>query len=130
MRLFKRGLVTLLSVYAILVIGIQFLELAHLYHGHTQWQEMPRRPFEDISIETADGETINLWFMAGDDACYVCLLCHGNGGNNSYRTHQIQLLHERGYAVAIFDYRGYGKSSGFPTEKFRDNGDEVDGGIK
>jgi len=106
-----------LIAYVVLAVGIQFLERAHLYHEAREWRETPIEPFEDILTSTPDGESINVWYIPQERALYVCLLCHGNGGNNSYRVNQIHLLHERGYAVAIFDYRGYGRSSGRPTEK-------------
>jgi fermentation-respiration switch protein FrsA (DUF1100 family) len=47
----------------------------------------------------------------------VVLFCHGNAGNISHRLDSIRLFHELGLSVLIFDYRGYGQSSGKPTEK-------------
>ena len=47
----------------------------------------------------------------------VVLFCHGNAGNISHRLDSIRLFHELGLSVLIFDYRGYGQSSGKPTEQ-------------
>ncbi len=47
----------------------------------------------------------------------VILFCHGNAGNISHRLEYINLLLDMGVNVFIFDYRGYGKSSGRPSEK-------------
>ncbi len=47
----------------------------------------------------------------------VILYCHGNGGNISHRLEVIQLLNRVGLAVFIFDYRGYGRSQGSPSEQ-------------
>jgi fermentation-respiration switch protein FrsA (DUF1100 family) len=44
------------------------------------------------------------------------LFCHGNAGNIWNRIDVIWMLHEMGFNVCIFDYRGYGKSEGRPTE--------------
>ncbi|MBX7151395.1 alpha/beta hydrolase [bacterium] len=87
----------------------------NLYHPRSEWISLGIR-FEDAMIHTQDGESINVWLMPNDTARFVFLLCHGNAGNNSYRQFQMKSLHELGFAVAIFDYRGYGKSTGRPTE--------------
>jgi fermentation-respiration switch protein FrsA (DUF1100 family) len=45
------------------------------------------------------------------------LYCHGNAGNISHRTGAVkELLDELGESVLIFDYPGFGKSGGQPSE--------------
>jgi fermentation-respiration switch protein FrsA (DUF1100 family) len=44
------------------------------------------------------------------------LIAHGNGGNLTHRRDLLEILHELGVSAMIFDYRGYGRSSGSPTE--------------
>ncbi len=50
------------------------------------------------------------------DRC-VLIFCHGNGGNISHRLELIDIYYKAGLNVFIFDYRGYGKSEGKPSEK-------------
>jgi len=45
------------------------------------------------------------------------LFCHGNGGNISHRLDTIWTWNKLGMNVLIFDYRGYGKSEGKPSEE-------------
>jgi pimeloyl-ACP methyl ester carboxylesterase len=45
------------------------------------------------------------------------LLLHGNAGNISHRLHYYQALLETGVNVFCFDYRGYGRSAGRPSEE-------------
>ena len=45
------------------------------------------------------------------------LLCHGNGGNVGDRVLFAALLAAAGFDVVLFDYRGYGRSSGRPSEQ-------------
>lgn len=73
----------------------------------------------DIYFETGDGERLNGWFfpVSGEKSSPVILFFHGNAGNMSHRLENIQLLLEQDIRVFIFDYRGYGKSSGRPTEE-------------
>jgi fermentation-respiration switch protein FrsA (DUF1100 family) len=45
------------------------------------------------------------------------LFCHGNGGNISHRLDSLVIFHRLGLNVFIFDYRGYGRSRGRPSEQ-------------
>lgn len=75
-------------------------------------------PYEDLTIETADGEHLHGWWVhAAEPAVGQVLLFHGNAGNIGNRVEHLQLLVGAGFDVAIFDYRGYGRSTGRPTEE-------------
>ena len=73
--------------------------------------------FEEVTFRAADGVMISAWYIPAPDARAVLLFCHGNAGNISHRLDSIRIFHELGLSVLIFDYRGYGKSNGEPTEK-------------
>lgn len=74
--------------------------------------------FEDVFVKTADGETIHGWFVpAASNTTRTLLFCHGNAGNIWNRIDAIWLFHDMGLNVCIFDYRGYGNSTGSPTEE-------------
>jgi fermentation-respiration switch protein FrsA (DUF1100 family) len=45
------------------------------------------------------------------------LWCHGNAGNMIHRLENLKALYETGLSVFLFDYRGYGRSEGIPTEE-------------
>ena len=45
------------------------------------------------------------------------LFCHGNAGNVSHRLDNVAGLLRAGFQVLLFDYRGYGHSSGMPSER-------------
>lgn len=71
--------------------------------------------YEALTLATEDGERLDAWFVpAQGDA--VVLFLHGNAGNLSHRMDSIAMFHRLGYGVLIFDYRGYGRSSGKPSE--------------
>jgi hypothetical protein len=72
--------------------------------------------FEDINFTSRDQVLLNGWFIEGS-LQRVILFCHGNFGNMSSRVDIISDLSLLGYNVFIFDYRGYGVSSGVPNEK-------------
>lgn len=73
--------------------------------------------FDEVTVKTADGVNIAAWFIPAPDARAVLLFCHGNGGNISHRLDSIRIFHDLGLSVLVFDYRGYGRSEGEPTEK-------------
>jgi len=73
--------------------------------------------FDEISLETADGETLHGWFVATDPTQPVILFLHGNAGNVSHRIDSLRLLHELKANVLLIDYRGYGQSTGRPSEQ-------------
>lgn len=72
--------------------------------------------FKDIYFHTGDDIKIHGWFFPLEIEKPVILFCHGNAGNISHRLENIRFLLEKGLQVFIFDYRGYGKSEGKPSE--------------
>lgn len=72
--------------------------------------------YEPIEISTADGETLHGWFVPAPAAKGTMLFFHGNAGNISHRMEYLLMFHRLGYNTFIFDYRGYGQSSGSPSE--------------
>ncbi len=76
-------------------------------------------PFTDLTLTTSDGERLHGWYLpAPADAAAPrhILFLHGNAGNVSHRLTTLEVLHGLGHAVLIIDYRGYGRSSGQPSE--------------
>ena len=74
-------------------------------------------PYEDTRIATADGESLHGWYIPAEAARGVLLFFHGNAGNISHRLESIAIFNRLGLDVLIVDYRGYGQSSGRPTER-------------
>lgn len=72
--------------------------------------------YEPFTLATPDGETLDAWFVPAQPSRGVVLFLHGNAGNLSHRIDSIAMFHRLGYSVLIFDYRGYGRSSGKPSE--------------
>jgi len=73
-------------------------------------------PWEDIYFKTKDGITLNGWYFIRPGAKSTLVFAHGNAGNMSDRLFKIKFFYNLGLNVFIFDYRGYGKSEGKPSE--------------
>ena len=74
--------------------------------------------FGDVRFETGDGERLHGWWVERRaPAVGHVLLCHGNAGNVGDRVLHAAVLTAVGFDVLLFDYRGYGHSSGRPSEQ-------------
>jgi fermentation-respiration switch protein FrsA (DUF1100 family) len=73
---------------------------------------------EPVSFPTADGLRLHGWLVPPLEprAGATILVFNGNAGHRGFRGHLAAALHERGYGVLLFDYRGYGGNPGAPTE--------------
>jgi hypothetical protein len=73
--------------------------------------------FESITLRTADGLALSAWYLPSPGARHSLLYCHGNGGDIRDWVHAAPPFVEEGISVLLFDYRGYGKSEGVPSEE-------------
>jgi fermentation-respiration switch protein FrsA (DUF1100 family) len=73
--------------------------------------------YEPMTVQTADGERLAGWLLSARDPRAFVVYFHGNGGNLSIWAPILVGLAQRGYSVFAIDYRGYGLSTGRPTER-------------
>lgn len=73
------------------------------------------RDLREVEIVTADGERLKAWHWPGTRA-ETLLVLHGNGGARGHRLDWMEPFHHLGWSLLLPDYRGYGGSSGSPTE--------------
>jgi fermentation-respiration switch protein FrsA (DUF1100 family) len=71
---------------------------------------------EERWITTSDGVRLHAWYGAPADPVATLVWSHGNGGNIAGRGEVLLALVDAGLAVLAYDYRGYGKSGGRPSE--------------
>ena len=112
-------LILIIVVPLFLFFSTRFLEHRSLYFPFRAINATPEDiglAYEDINIVTADGIRLSAWFIPSEESRAVLLFCHGNGGNISHRLEKISILNRLRLDILIFDYRGYGKSSGRPSE--------------
>ncbi|MBU0478441.1 alpha/beta hydrolase [bacterium] len=109
-----------LIVFSFLHLYFRYFEWKNIYYSTREISRIPESiglKFEDIFFETNDHVKLNGWYVPCEGAISTLLFCHGNAGNISDRLDSIDIFHNLGLNIFIFDYRGYGKSRGFPTEK-------------
>lgn len=115
-----RGAAVLLVGLGALLVGLYACQSKLVYHP---WKGIDATPadvgldYDDVRIETEDGETVHGFYVPHDSARATLLLCHGNAGNVSNRVPVVGTLHRLGVSVLVFDYRGFGLSTGSPDEQ-------------
>jgi uncharacterized protein len=72
---------------------------------------------EELVLATADGERVIVWHVPPRGEAPVFLYFHGNGGSLRWRNERFRALISDGSGLVALSYRGYGGSSGRPTEK-------------
>ena len=88
----------------------------------------------DVQLQTSDGTTLNGWLLLPpttstdveeqpdreqkkqSQAEQLVIYFPGNAQNRSFRRNDLEEIAKCGFHVLIFDYRGYGDSSGSPSE--------------
>lgn len=119
----KRGLKVILILIAIFLLADA---AAYLFQDRLIFQSKKLRddhefrfdqPYEEFNITTTDNEKINLlWFKPAQASKGIVLYFHGNASNlQRWGKYAIDIT-SLGYEVVMMDYRGYGKSSGKPSE--------------
>lgn len=71
--------------------------------------------FEDLRIDTPDGEVLDAWFLSREDAIATVVYFGGNGALMVKSRPLIQAYTTVPVNLLLFDYRGYGLSTGDPT---------------
>jgi len=114
------------AVYMGLCLLVVFKQSRYVYYPDRNVGLTPAylgMKFEDVRLTTGDGETLAAWYVpaAGTnspaDSAPTLLFCHGNAGDIGDRLDSLLTFHNMGLNVFIFDYRGYGESTGKPTEQ-------------
>lgn len=81
------------------------------------WQDPPDSRIRDVWLKSSAGDRIHAWWLPRPDARLTVLYSHGNAGNLSWRGKAIVGWSDKlDASVLIYDYPGYGKSEGSPSE--------------
>ena len=71
----------------------------------------------NLKFTTSGGDVISAVYLPNKNATYTILISHGNSEDLSHFLPFLNKFHSEGFAVFSYDYRGYGASTGRPTEK-------------
>jgi len=112
-------LMILASVTVVFFALVRYLETIGVFfptHDMSVSPSVMGLPWDDVYFKSKDNVMINGWFFKNPDALSTLIFAHGNAGNMSDRLFKVKFFYDLGLNVFIFDYRGYGKSKGRPSE--------------
>lgn len=118
-----RGLLMLVAVYCALLLVLFVFQARLVFLPNVAGRALMATPerlgldYHDVQIETEDGQTLHAWWLPHPAPRATLLFSHGNAGNISHRLDSLRIFHELGLSVLVYDYRGYGQSSGRPDEE-------------
>jgi fermentation-respiration switch protein FrsA (DUF1100 family) len=119
MVLLKWTLIVLLVGYVGVVAVLYVVQRALMYFPDTERTPPAAAGLpaaQEILLDTADGERLIAWHVPPRGDRPVMLYLHGNGGALGHRAERFRALTADGTGLVAVDYRGYGGSSGRPTE--------------
>jgi fermentation-respiration switch protein FrsA (DUF1100 family) len=113
----------LAAAYGLLLVGVYLAQVRLLYLPDIPSRHLQAKPsdiglaYESVVVRTADGVSLDGWWVPAQRARGTVLFLHGNAGNISHRLDSLRVFHQLGLSTFIFDYRGYGRSEGKPSEQ-------------
>ncbi|MCD6228186.1 MAG: hypothetical protein J7K17_01730 [Candidatus Omnitrophica bacterium] len=102
------------------LLYVKYFEKKGIYYPTSEIITPPKSDgldYQERCLLTGEGVKLNVWFIEAEKPLATFLFCHGNAGNISHRVDIIKMFHKVGLSVFIFDYRGYGRSQGRPSER-------------
>jgi fermentation-respiration switch protein FrsA (DUF1100 family) len=104
---------------ALLALIVPILQRKLMYFPDTTYFTPQQAGLADVAervLETPDGERVIAWYAEAKPGRPTILYFHGNAGSLETRNERIRKYMARGLGVFMMTYRGFGGSSGQPSE--------------
>jgi uncharacterized protein len=119
-RVVRALVATIASLYLLVAAAIWFAQTRILYHPRKTLDATPADlglKFEAVRLPLNGDQLAGWWVPSKLPHAPTLLYLHGNAGNVSANVDQVRRLAGTGLSIFIFDYRGYGESTGGPPRK-------------
>ena len=113
-------LILLLAAVAAGWIALRRFEYDQLYRPTADIASTPAQfklRFQEVQFIAADGTALHGWWIPANRPRGTVVYCHGNARNIGSNAHLAPEFFKRGFNLLLWDYRGYGRSAGRPSEK-------------
>lgn len=117
----------ILVILIIVYTSIPYMENKVLFYPSKKHFYSPDISYKDVYINVRNHKVkyhepcknykyIHGWHFNNFPGNKTILFCHGNTGNITHRRYIIDMCHKLKLNLFMFDYRGYGQSSGNPSK--------------
>jgi uncharacterized protein len=114
-------IITLLfTTYLLLITWFYFNQNNLVFFPKFDTEETPEQyglNHDKITFKSTNANTIHAIYFPINKQNPTVLYCHGNYGNITYHLEHVSNFTELGLNVLVFDYSGYGKSTGKVSEE-------------
>ena len=119
-RVVRALLVTVACLYLLVAAAIWYGQTTILYHPRKTLSVTPADlglTFDAVRLPLNGDRLAGWWVPSKLPNAATLLYLHGNAGNVSANADQVRRLADTGLSIFIFDYRGYGESTGGPPRE-------------
>jgi uncharacterized protein len=119
-RLFRGLFVAAVALYLLLVGTIWYAQAKIMFHPSKIVDATPGAlgaKFSNVTLPVKSEQLAGWWIPSEEPQAGTLLYLHGNAANVSANVRQVLRLRSTGLNVFIFDYRGYGNSTGGPPRE-------------
>lgn len=121
MRTMQKVIASLIMAYVLIGTTIYLFQRSLIYPVPQAYRTTPAAAgfpeAEEASLTTSDGEEVIVWHVAPQPGHPVILFFHGNGEVLAMRAQHFRILTADGTGLVALSFRGYGGSTGHPTER-------------
>jgi len=117
---FRVGRVIIAGLYLVIVGGIWYTQARFIFHPSSIVDSTPADlgvRFEKVTLPLGSGQLAGWWVPADSGRSQTMLYLNGNAANVAANVHQVVRFRKTGLNIFIFDYRGYGQSTGGPPRE-------------
>lgn len=119
MSLLAKTATVLICAYALVMLAAYFGQRRLMYfpdRARTEPSQVGLSNVEERVLNTPDGAKVIAWYGKAKPDQPTILYFHGNGGSLAARAERIRRFMADGWGVYMLTYRGYGGSTGTPSE--------------
>jgi fermentation-respiration switch protein FrsA (DUF1100 family) len=121
-RVLRGIFVALAAAYLFIVGAVWYAQAKFIFHPSESVDGTPADlgiQFESVTLSLGTGQLAGWWVPSDTPISETLLYLHGNAANVSANVRQVARLRKTGLNIFIFDYRGYGHSTGGPPREKR-----------
>jgi fermentation-respiration switch protein FrsA (DUF1100 family) len=119
-HLVRRLLVALAAVYLLIVCALWYWQASFIFQPSPDVNTTPSDlgvKFEKVVLPIGGGHVTGWWVPSQDPQAATLLYSHGNANNVGANAQEVVRFQRAGFNVLIYDYRGYGESTGGPPRE-------------